>query len=58
MMTFYSVVKKLEVQLTLSEQSEPDINGQELLEELTMCTRTVPPNTDICNSLKHIRLHR
>jgi hypothetical protein len=30
------------------------MNGQELFGELRMCTRTVPPNTDIYNSLKYI----
>jgi hypothetical protein len=46
--------KILQVLLTLSEPSDSDINGQELFEELRMCTSTVPPNTDICSSLKHI----
>jgi hypothetical protein len=42
------------VLLSLSESTDSDINGQELFKELRKCTWTVPPNTDICNPLKHI----
>jgi hypothetical protein len=30
------------------------MNGQELFEDLEICTQTVHANTDICSSLKHI----
>jgi hypothetical protein len=30
------------------------MNGQELFEDLGICTQTVHANTDICSSLKHI----
>jgi hypothetical protein len=46
--------KELQVLIMLSESSDSNINGQELFGELRICTRTVPPNTDIYNSLKYI----
>lgn len=46
--------KELEALLTLPNSSDADISGLELYEELRMCTRTMPPKLDMCNSLKHL----
>ncbi|CAH2325017.1 zinc finger MYM-type 1-like [Pelobates cultripes] len=46
--------KELEALLTLPNSLDADIRGLELYEELRMCTRTMPPKLDMCNSLKHL----